>query len=370
MLPYSNAFVTKIEVNLGAISHNLNAIRQHIGSGVQLLAVVKANAYGHGLLPVAHAAMASRADSLAVARVEEGIALRQGGITAPILVMNYSADMQAAIAYGLTPTITELDVAEHLSRLAHESIDVHIKVDTGMGRFGVLPDEFKSFFGAVKALPRIRVQGLYTHFATADDADHTYTQQQFDLFQSLTQDLDVPLRHAANSGGTLYHSQTHLDAVRVGIATYGLQPNAELLLPFALRPAMRVASRLVRVKSLPAGSSIGYGQTYRTAREMLVGLIPIGYGDGYHRLLSNRGAVLVNGQRAPIIGRVSMDQTIVDLSNCGEARIGDEVVILGELGAERVTAEDIAGWSETINYEVTTSLLPRLPRQYLKDSKI
>lgn len=367
--------LTYIEVDLDAIAHNVRALKAHIGPRVTLIAVVKANAYGHGAVEVARTALQHGAGWLAVARTEEGIALRQAGINAPILVMNYTLPetIEAALEHGLTLTVTEPESAQRISATARRlgrSIGVHIKVDTGMGRFGLLPDEVLPFVQHMTALPGVHVEGLYTHFAVADLADKAYTRQQFRLFQDVRARLEAtghrPLMcHVANSAATLDLPEMHLDAVRVGIALYGLRPSSEVAPAVPLRPALALKSHVARVRTLPAGSSISYGRTFITPREMPVALVPVGYGDGYHRLLSNRGAVLINGRRAPIIGRVCMDQLVVDVSTVGPVSLNSEVVLIGQQGEERISAEEVASWAETINYEVTTGLLSRVPRLYV-----
>ncbi len=238
-----------------------------------------------------------------------------------------------------------------------------------MGRFGLLPDEVLPFVERLAALPGVMIEGLFSHFAVADSADKTYTRQQFAIFQDVRARLDsagvhVPLCHIANSAATLDLPEMHLDAVRCGIAIYGLHPSNEVEPAVPLKPALTLKSRVARVRTLPAGSSISYGRTYITPRAMPVALIPVGYGDGYHRLLSNRAAVLINGQRAPIVGRVCMDQFVVDCSGVGPVQVNDEVVLIGCQGDACIPAEEVARWAETINYEVTTALLPRAPRVY------
>lgn len=367
--------LTYITVDLGAIAHNVRAIKQHIGPDTVLIAVVKANAYGHGAVEVARAALANGAEWLAVARLGEAIPLRAAGIEAPLLVMNYTppADFDSALAHRLTLTITEAQDAEQLSQLAQQrekTVCIHVKIDTGMGRFGLLPDEVVPFFERVAALPRIDIQGIYSHFAVADRTDKSYTQQQFDLFMGVAQRLEaaghrVPIQHIANSAATLDLPHMHLDAVRIGIAMYGLHPSDEVAPAVPLKAALSLRSHVARVRTLPAGASISYGRTYITPRAMPVALIPVGYGDGYHRILSNRGAVLINGQRAPIVGRVCMDQFVVDISDVGPVALGDDVVLIGAMGEACIPAEEVARWAETINYEVTTGLLPRVPRLYV-----
>jgi alanine racemase len=243
-----------------------------------------------------------------------------------------------------------------------------------MGRFGLLPDEVLDYVLSLRELPGLALEGLYTHFSVADLVDKSYTEQQFQTFMGVVGQLEragisVPVKHAANSATTLDLPEMALDMVRCGIALYGLHPSHEVEPAVPLTPALSLKSRVARVRTLPVGSSISYGRTYITDRPTRVALIPVGYGDGYHRILSNRGAVLVGGQRAPILGRVCMDQFVVDVSGIPEVRLHDEVVLIGRQGEERITAEEVAGWAETINYEATTSLLPRVVRIYLKEGR-
>lgn len=371
---FSHKPVTYIDVDLDAIAHNVRALKEHIGASVTLMAVVKANAYGHGAVEVAQTALRHGASRLAVARANEGVLLREAGIDAPILVLSYTPpdEIEAAVAHRLTLAVTETKAAERISAQASalgRQVPVHVKVDTGMGRFGLLPEEVVPFMDRLMSWPGIAVEGLFSHFAAADSADKGYTWQQFRAFQDVLSALQtagyaIPLRHIANSAATLDLPEMHLDAVRIGIALYGLRPSDEIEPAVTLKPALSLKSHVARVRTLPAGSSISYGRTYITPRKMPVALIPVGYGDGYHRLMSNRGAVLINGQRAPIAGRVCMDQFVVDISQVGPVDVNAEVVLIGRQGSEEITADEVARWAQTINYEVTTSLLPRVQRFY------
>ncbi len=329
---------------------------------------------------MARAALESGAVWLAVNRSGEGTALRRAGIGAPILVMGYSpaASVTAAVEDDLALTVTDLALAEALSAAAGragKTVRVHVKVDTGMGRFGMAPEEVVDFACALGRLPGLALDGLFTHFAVADQADKSYTRRQFAVYCQVLAALEaagirVPVRHAANSAAALDLPEMHLDAVRVGIALYGLHPSQEVEPAVALRPALALKSRVAQVRRLPAGSSISYGRTFITERPSTVALISCGYGDGYARLNSNRGAVLVGGERAPIRGRVCMDQFVVEVPDGAEALRNDEVVLIGQQGDERLSAEEVASWAETINYEITTQLLPRVPRIYLRGGEV
>ncbi len=371
-----------VEVNLDAIEANVRNIKSFIGEKVELIAVVKADAYGHGAIPVAKVALESGASRLAVARASEGIELRKAGIEAPILVMNYItlAEIPEVVRYDLTPTLITLEQAQALSQealKAGKKLPVHIKVDTGLGRFGLLPEEVEDFVREVASLPGLTIEGLYTHFSVADEVSQdstNYTFRQFEIFMEVVNRLEragfnFPLRHACNSAATIRFPFMHLEAVRTGIILYGFRPSEEVEPPFPLVPALSLKSRVARVKVLPAGFPVSYGRTYVTTRPTPVALVPVGYGDGYCRLLSNRGFVLIKGVRVPIIGRICMDQFVVDVSGVDGVSIEDEVVLIGEQGGVRIGAEEVARWAETIHYEVVASLSRRLPRLYLRQGK-
>jgi len=377
----TNGEVAWAQIDLDAIAHNTHEIKSRIGERVQLMAVLKADAYGHGAVQVAHTVLQSGATQIAVARVAEGIELRRGGITAPILILGYVpvSAVGAVVDYRLSLTVTTLELARALSaevearRLA--PLPVHIKVDTGMGRFGLLPDEVVDLTQALNAMPGLRVEGLFTHFSSADATDTSYTWQQHRVFMGVLQKLrraglTIPLAHEANSAAALRMPETRLDMVRCGIVLYGLQPSSEVKLNVQLRPALSLHSRVARVCTLPAGSAISYGRTYVTSRTTRVALVPLGYGDGYRRLLSNKGSVLIHGRRCPILGRVCMDQCVVDVSSVPDVQLDDEVVALGRQGDEQISAEEIAALAETINYEVTTSIMPRVTRVYLEAGRV
>jgi alanine racemase len=376
----ANVNLTWAEIDLDAIAHNARELKQHVGEKTELMAVVKANGYGHGATPVAETALDNGASRLAVHRTLEGVQLRQAGITAPILIMGYTlpAQSETIVRWDLTPTVNTPEQAQTLSNSAShqgKALPIHIKIDTGLGRFGLLPNEVVDFVRAISTLPGLVIEGIYTHFAIADAADKTYTLQQFEILRDVVRKLEevgfaIPIKHAAGSAATLDLPQTHLDMVRCGITLYGLRPSDEVEPTIPLRPAMTLKSRVARVRTLPAGSSISYGCTYTTKEPTRVALAPVGYGDGYHRLISNRGQVLIRGQRAPIVGRVCMDQFVVKVSHIPNVQQDDEVVLLGRQGDEEITAEEVATWAQTINYEVTTNILPRVTRVYLKGGQI
>jgi alanine racemase len=372
--------VTWAEVDLDAIAFNVRAFKHHVGERVELFAVVKANAYGHGAVPVARVVLEAGATRLAVHRAIEGVELRRAGLAAPILVMGYTPPSGAAliVQHDLTPSVITHEFAQAVSAEAARAgkvVPVHVKVDTGMSRYGLMPGEVVEFCRAVSALPGIRLEGLFTHFATADSAVLTHTLWQLDTFRRVTAavkdaGIRVSLHHAANSAATMKLTDVHLDAVRPGIALYGLAPSDEWPPTFEIRPALTLKSRVSRVRVLPPGAGISYGRTFVTERETPVALIPVGYGDGYHRALSNKGSVLIHGRRAPIRGRVCMDQFVVDVTGIEGVRQDEEVVIVGRQGEAEIRAEEVARLAGTINYEVTTSLLPRVVRVYKRGGQV
>jgi len=371
--------LTWAEIDLDAIAFNAAGLKARAGGKAELMVTVKANAYGHGAVPVARAALGGGATRLAVHRTLEGVQLRQAGITAPTLIMGYTlpAESERVVRWDLTPTVNSEVQAESLSAAAvaaDKLLPIHLKVDTGMGRYGLLPDEVLDFVRFLSNLPGLALEGLYTHHAVADLADKTFTRRQFSIYMDVVKQLEVagftfPLKHVSNSATTLDLPEMALDMVRCGIALYGLRPSDEVEPAIPLHPALTLKSRVARVRTLPAGASISYGRTYITDKPTCVALVPVGYGDGYHRILSNRGAVLVHGQRAPIVGRVCMDQFVVDVSHIPAVQLHDEVVLIGWQGERHIPAEEVARWAETINYEVTTSLLPRVVRVYLRGGK-
>jgi len=367
--------VTWAEIDLEAIRQNVRSFKRHVGAAVQIYAVVKANAYGHGAVPVAKAALEAGAARLAVHRLTEGIELRQAGLTAPILVMGYTppAGAQTMVEWDLTPSCITTEFAQALSTQAAaqgKTIPLHVKVDTGMSRYGLFPAEVMPFLTAIAKLPAVSIEGLFTHFATADASDQTWVRQQITTFDQViasiqASGMDIPIIHAANSATTMKLPQAHYNAVRPGISMYGMNPSSEWEPVFDLHPALTLKSTVSRVRELPTGAGVSYGRTFVTSRPTTAALVPVGYGDGYHRILTNKGVVLVRGKRAPIIGRVCMDQFVVDVTGIPGVQQDDEVVLVGRQGDERISAEEIGRLAGSINYEVTTGLLPRVVRKYI-----
>ena len=367
-------------IDLDAIARNVRAIKAHIGPHVAIYGVVKANAYGHGAGYVAQTLIANGVQALAVGRTDEGVQLRRLGINVPILNLCYTLPGEArlTVEHDLISAVNSLEGAQALSAAGSalgKRVPVHIKVDTGMGRYGQFPDEVLPFVRAVSALPNLTLDGIFTHFATADEADKTFAQQQFSTFKKTLGELEEAgfhfrVRHAANSAATLDMPESHLDAVRPGIILYGMYPSTQVRRNVALTPALTLKSHLGRVRTLPAGASVGYGRSFIAQQPTSIGLVPVGYGDGFHRLHGNRGQVLINGQPAPIVGRVCMDQFMVDLSAVPNPQEGDEVVLIGRQDNAEFSAEDVARVAETINYEVTTGLTRRIPRVYVRQGQV
>lgn len=369
---------TWAEVNLDNIKHNVTELRR-LTPGARFMAVVKADGYGHGAVPAARTALEAGADWLAVATLEEGVDLRKAGLTVPILVLGFIPPVQAdtVVLYDLHPAVFHLDMVQALAqwgRALMRQVHVHVKVDTGMGRIGVRPEGLVDFVKALKAYPQIELEGVFTHLATADEPGNPYTGQQLATFREALGALadagfQPKYRHACNSAGIMLHPEAHFDLVRAGIAIYGLAPDPGVSWPVDLRPALTWKTRVALIKTVEPGTSVSYGCTYRARQRERIATLPVGYADGYFRLNSNRGEVLIGGRRCPVVGRVCMDQTMVRVPDDLEVKVGDEAVLLGEQGTERVTAADIAAAVGTINYEVVCAISKRVPRVYWKDGE-
>lgn len=361
---------TWVEINLEAIANNVRLLQQ-IVTPAKIMAILKADAYGHGTVKVARTVLNNGASWLAVATLGEAITLRQAGIETPILVLSYMPAWQAhqAVAHNVSATIFSEEIAQAFSRAATElnrQAYVHVKVDSGMGRLGLLPDQVLPFLRAI-ALPGLQIEGMYTHFATADEIDLSFAREQLSRFQRLLTQLEAaklrpPLIHAANTAGLLNLPEARFDMVRPGVGLYGMPPSGETILPAGFQPALTFKTTVGQVKTLPPGSPIGYGATYRTTGTETIAIIPVGYADGFRRGPRTWREVLVKGQRAPLVGRVSMDQSAINISHIPNVRQGDEVVLIGQQGSETITAEEVAENLGTINYEVVSELLARVPR--------
>jgi alanine racemase len=367
------------EVDLDALSHNIREVRRLTSKDSKILAAVKADAYGHGAVEASRVFLGNGADRLGVATLTEALELRDACIEAPILTFGYTTEEQfeTLIKNGISATIYTHCQAQSLedaaARLGEKAI-VHVKVDTGMGRLGFQTNsEAIRAIAKIDSLPHLELEGIYTHFAISDATDKTYTRRQFELFMWVlnelkTRGVEPSIRHVANSATIIDLPEYDLDMVRPGIMLYGYEPGPEVKLErVSLRPAMTLKARLSNVKTVPQGVGISYGHTFTTSRPSIIGTLPIGYADGYRRGLSNRGWVDVNGDRVPIVGRVCMDQCMIDLTDAGGAKIGDEVTLFGGGCAPRV--EDIAKLLDTIPHEVTCAVARRVPRLFTRNKK-
>lgn len=366
---------TWADIDLGAIRKNFHTLKEIAGKNTKMLCVVKANAYGHGMVEVARLLEKEGTDLLGVANIGEGILLRQSGIKKPILIFENALPQNAhfILEHRLTATVCTIELAEALNKAAlkaRSAASVHIKIDTGMGRLGVWHEEALQFIKKLHELKGIFIEGIYTHFPVAD-IDKSFTEKQIAIFINLIEKIysfgvSIPLRHASNSMGMLSYRAPQLNLVRPGLAIYGMLPHPSLAKRISLKPALSVKTHVMFLKQIPKGRSISYGRTFISSKPMAIATLPIGYSDGYFRILSNRACVIIGGKLVPIVGRVTMDQIVVDVSKLKSVKIGDEAVVLGRRGQASVTADDLARWADTINYEVTCNLGNRLNRLYKK----
>lgn len=370
-----------VEINLDRIEHNIKQIKAIANPKTEIMAVVKADGYGHGAAAIAGAALNAGASSLAVAFVEEGIDLRRAGIEAPVLLLGYTdpAQFPALVQYDLIPTVFGYDTALQFSKMAVQKkikLPLHLKTDTGMGRIGLLPDEAVEVISRIIRMPGLEIEGLFTHLAAAEEEDNTYTLEQLKLFKRIIGRLEskgiyFKKLHTANSAASINCPDSYYNLMRIGLAMYGHYPSPTLENgPVELRPALTFKSRVVLVKKLPPGSSISYGCTFRTSEESLIATIPVGYADGYNRLLSNKGHVLIRGHRAPVVGRVCMDHLMADVTGIPGVRLNDEVVLYGKQGGETVTVEETAGLIDTVNYELLCAIDKRVSRFYFQNDRL
>ncbi|NMH67572.1 alanine racemase [Bacillus sp. RO3] len=366
---------TWAEINLDHLFENVTNIKKHVPSDVHVLAVVKANAYGHGDVQTSLTALAAGANGVAVAFLDEAISLRRAGITAPILVLGATRpkDVQIAAQLDISLTTFRLEWLVEAERqlVQGEKLNLHIKCDTGMGRIGVrTTKELKGIEDYINEHPQFELEGIFTHFATADELNDDYLDEQLDRFEQMLEQLEsMPSYiHSSNSAATLRKTSTLFNTVRVGIAMYGLTPSIEMKpsLPFPLKEVFSLHSRLIHIKELQAGEKVSYGATYETAGPEFIGTIPIGYADGWLRKLQGQD-VLVDGKRVPIVGRICMDQCMIRLSESGE--IGTRVTLIGNQGEEGITMDEIAGKLDTINYEIPCIISTRVPRIYIRNGE-
>jgi alanine racemase len=369
---------TWVEVDLDRFAANLRAIRGALGGTREILLVAKADAYGHGAREMAAAAALEGVSQLGVATLHEGLQLRLAGIALPIVALSplLPAEIEEAVANGIDPTVGDMEFARALSAVAqrgHQPVRFHVEIDTGMGRIGVREEHAEEFVAEAAALPGLRLASVYTHFPDADTEDLTFALGQASRFGGIldrlaARGLRPPRAHACNSAGTVNLPEARFDLVRVGLIAYGIHPPHDAArLPIA--PVMSLRSRLVQVRDLPAGAPISYGRSFVTARPSRIGVVPVGYGHGYTWLLSNRGQMLVSGRRVPIVGRVTMDLTMVDLTEVPGIEVGDEVVLFGEQAGARLSVEEVAAWSETLVYEVMCTIGKRVARLYRRDGR-
>ena len=361
---------TVVEIHLPALRYNLLEVARRVGPA-KILAVVKADAYGHGAIQVSRALLAAGAQRLGVASVQEGLALRAAGLTAPILVLGglFPDEASALLEAELTPVLSSLEAVRALAPLAAQRpvpLPVHVKVDTGMGRLGLSPDEARDLLtsGWPKAL---HLEGLMSHLACADQRDPTATEQQLTAFRALldavkSSGLTIPICHIAGSAGILRFPTSHFDMVRPGLMLYGYTPG--MIGGADLRPALTWKTKIAQVKRIPAGHAVSYGATFVATCPTTLGILPVGYADGYSRSLSNRAHVLIAGRPAQVVGRVGMDLTVVDLTEHPPVRPGEEAVLIGRQGEASITAEDLAIRQGTISYEVLSQIGPRISRVY------
>jgi alanine racemase len=371
---------TRAEISLDAIAANVRVACTLAAPGARVMAVVKADAYGHGAVPAARVALQAGAAWLGVAMPEEAVPLRAAGIGAPILVLGLTAPEQAelVVAHDLHQCVSHPEQAKVLDRFARAQgrvCPLHLKVDTGMGRIGLLPHEVRAAAEEIQALPAVRLVGLMTHFAEAEAEDLAFAKEQLRRFVEAEAALAaagirVAVRHAANSAALLFLPEARLDLVRPGIMLYGCHPRGRPQRSGpTLRPALRLCTAITQIAHRARGSSVSYGRTFVAPRDLQVATLPIGYADGWGRLLSNRGQVLIRGRRVPIVGRVCMDMTMVDVTDLPEVQVGDEAVLIGRQGTEEITADEVAEAQGTISYEVLCRIAPRVPRAYLPASE-
>lgn len=369
------------EIDLDKAAYNMKNIKKLV-KDKEVIAVVKADCYGHGADDLAPVFLENGASRLAVAILTEGIELRKKNITAPIMILGYTPLElgEELINNDIEQTVYDLEYAKKLSNIAEKlgkKAKIHIALDTGMGRIGFIPNEESiEAVEKIASLNGIEIIGIFTHFSTADEYDKTYTNEQFKKIKDFIAELEkrninIPLKHVSNSGAIMDMPETYLDAVRAGIILYGYYPSNEVNKEkLDIKPILTLKTTVSHVKEVEEGTSISYGRTFITERKSKIATIPIGYADGYSRLLSGKAKVIINGKFAPVVGRICMDQCMIDVTDIGEVKVGDEVILLGEEGNLKFNADDFAEIMGTINYEITCMLKQRIPRVYIKEGKI
>lgn len=370
------------EINLDNLAFNMQQIKK-ISKSKDIIGVVKADAYGHGALDVAPVLLENGATSLAVAMVSEGVELRRSGIESPILILGFTAPslIPELLKYDIEQTVFSYEYAKELSEIAkekHKIAKIHIALDTGMGRIGFLPNQSSiEEICKINKLSNISIAGMFSHFSTADEKNKEYTQYQFEKFNDFYNSLkkkgvDISFRHIANSAAIIDLKETHLEAVRPGIILYGYYPSKDIdKSKLELRPVMRVKTKIVHIKTMESGQYISYGRRFKSCDKCIIATLPVGYADGYSRLLFNKGKVILHGEYAPVVGNICMDQCMIDVTNIhSKLEVGDEVVLMGEDNGIKFDANDIAELLGTINYEVICSVSKRIPRVYIKDGEV
>ncbi|PFJ13400.1 alanine racemase [Bacillus cereus] len=373
---------TIVEVDLNAVKHNIKEFKKHVNDeNIAMMAAVKANGYGHGAVEVAKSAIEAGVNQLAVAFVDEAIELREAGIIVPILILGYTsvAAAEYAIQYDVMITVYRIEDLQGINEIARRlqnKARIQVKIDTGMSRIGLQEEEVKPFLEELNRMEYVEVVGMFTHYSTADEIDKTYTNMQTSLFEKAVNTakelgIHIPYIHSSNSAGLMELSNTFQNMVRVGIGMYGMYPSKEVAHTIiSLQPALSLKSKIAHIKHAKKNRGVSYGNTYVTTGEEWIATVPIGYADGYNRQLSNKGYALIKGIRVPVIGRVCMDQLMLDVSKAMPVHVGDEVVFYGKQGEEEIAVEEVADMLGTINYEVTCMLDRRIPRVYKENNEI
>ncbi|NMA86917.1 MAG: alanine racemase [Tissierellia bacterium] len=381
MLTLDNVRSTWVEINLDNLAHNIREVKKSTNEDTLITAVVKANAYGHGAIASSKVFLENGGDRLAVATLSEAIEIRRAGIDVPILILAFTpiSQYREIIEYDIIQTIYNYSEAIILSKYAVEmakSVKIHIKIDTGMGRVGYLPsEEAIEEIIKISKLPNIEIEGIFTHFATADEVDKSFTNLQYNRFVDVINKLEdrglnIPIKHAANSAAIIDLPEYNLNMVRAGIMLYGLYPSPYVdKSRIKLKPAMTLKTRISNIKTVPKGYGISYGQIFATEKESKIATIPIGYADGFTRLLTSRGEAFTNGKIVPIVGRICMDQSMLDITEIENASVGDEVILFGS-GEKGLHIDEVANKLNTINYEIVCMVGRRVPRVYLKNGEI
>ncbi len=369
------------EIQLDKLANNMREIRR-VSKSKDIIAVVKADAYGHGALDVAPVFLENGANRLAVAVISEAVELRRGGIECPIMILGFTPPnlIDNLLRYDIEQTVYSYDFAEEISKMAVKSnkiAKIHIALDTGMGRIGFLPEENSvEQVYKISKLPNIIVEGIFSHFSAADEKDKEYTYKQlehFNWFYNKLKDkgVNINIRHIANSAGIIDLPETHFEAVRPGIIQYGYYPSEEVSKDkINIKPAMQLKTNVVHIKKIPAGEYIGYGRKFKTTKDSVIATLPVGYADGYTRLLFAKGKVIINNKFAPVVGRICMDQCMIDITDVEDVKVGTDVILIGETEEIKFNAEDAAEILGTISYEVVCMISKRVPRVYIKDGKI